>query len=157
MENKKQKNYGFWNWGTGITIAIVTGILLMSFLVYKTTTVSYEMSEPDYYGAELKYEQKQHAIANADGLSVPVKIFQSATSVSIELPKECTESNAIGNIMFYRPSNQKDDLKIAFNRDNGDKIEIDKSKLVSGIYKIKTDWQMNGKVYYNEQSVFVEK
>ena len=157
MENKKQKNYGFWNWGTGITIVIGTGIALMSFLVYKTTTVSYEMVEPDYYGAELKYEQKQNAIANADELSAPVKISQNAASVAVELPKECTENNAGGTIMFYRPSSEKDDLKIVFNKDNMREIGVDKSKLVSGIYKIKTDWKMNGKEYYNEQSVFVEK
>ena len=49
MKNNRpsEKKYGFWNWGTGITVTFIVCATVMLMLVYKTTTVSLDKVEPD--------------------------------------------------------------------------------------------------------------
>ncbi len=158
MKNNKppEKKYGFWNWGTGITITIIVGALLMLFMVYKTTTVDIDMAEQDYYSQELKFNQKLEAISNANQLSSPIVVSQNDQVIKLIVPHECIQ-NVSGEILLYRPSSVKHDLLIAFAPDGNGDIFIEKDQLLKGIYKLKADWQMKGKSFYQEQSFFVEK
>lgn len=154
---KKEKNYGFWNWGTGITITFIIAASFILFLVYKTTTVSNEMAEEDYYSHELKFNEQLKAARNAATLSAPIKVTQDASTVFIELPAECISQQATGSIWLYRPSSEKNDVHLKFDPADDGKIIIEKEKLLTGIYKLKADWQMNGKEYHQEESIYVER
>jgi hypothetical protein len=158
MKNNKppEKKYGFWNWGTGITITIIVGALLMLFMVYKTTTVDIDMAEQDYYSQELKFNQRLEAISNANQLSSPIVVSQNDQVIKLMVPQECIQ-NVSGEILLYRPSSVKHDFLIAFAPDSNGDIFIEKDQLLKGIYKLKADWQMKGKTYHQEQSFFVEK
>ncbi len=153
----EKRNYGFWNWGTGIAITIAVAIGLMTFLVYKTTTIEFEMAEQDYYAQELKFNDKIKATQNAKLLSSKIQIVQDHQFITIHVPEECIVSGATGNILLYRPSAQKNDLHLKFSPDNHGNIVIEKEKFIPGIYRLKADWQMNGLSYYEEQSFYVEK
>ncbi len=157
QSEKTQKNYGFWNWGTGITITFIVAASAMLFLVYKTTTANLEMAEHNYYSQELKYNSQLEASKNAAGLSSPIVIEEGELTLKINVPKECVDQNATGNLWIYRPSSEKNDLHLAFTPDiNGD-IFVEKSQLIKGVYKLKADWQMSGVDYHQEQSFYVEK
>jgi len=158
MKNNQhsEKKYGFWNWGTGITITFIICASLMLLLVYKTTTVDIDMAEQDYYSQELKFNKKLEAITNANQLSSTIAVSQDEQVIKINVPHECIK-DASGEILLYRPSSVKHDVLIAFAPDNNGNIFIGKEQLIKGIYKIKADWQMKGKFYYREQSFFVEK
>ncbi len=156
MKNNQQKKYGFWNWGTGITITFIVCASLMLLLVYKTTTVDLDMAEPDYYSQELKFNEKLKAIKNANALSAPIAVTQNEQIIKINVPHECIH-NASGEILLYRPSSVKHDLLLAFDPDSNGDIFIEKGQLQKGIYKLKADWEMKGKSYHQEQSFFVEK
>lgn len=156
-KDKPTKNYGFWNWGTGITITFIIAASLMLFLVYKTTTVSNELSEQNYYSQELRFNDQLEAAQNAATLSAPVKILQNESQLIITLPKECVEQKATGTVWIYRPSSEKNDLFLTIQPDAKGNMIVEKSKLLPGNYTIKTDWKMNGKDYYNEENIYVEK
>lgn len=155
--NKTEKKYGFWNWGTGITITFIIAASGMLFLVYKTTTANFEMAEQDYYSQELKFNHQLEASKNAVTLSSPIVIDENDMVVKIRVPRECVEQKATGTIWIYRPSSEKNDLHLAFEPDSNGDIFIEKSKLIRGIYKLKADWQMSGIDYHHEQSFYVEK
>ncbi|MGN6531410.1 MAG: FixH family protein [Ginsengibacter sp.] len=154
--NQHQKKYGFWNWGTGITITFIVCASLMLLLVYKTTTVDLDMAEPDYYSQELKFNQKLQAMTNANQLSTPISILQNEQVIRINVPHECIHG-ASGEILLYRPSSEKHDFVLPFAPDSNGDILIEKNRLIKGIYKLKADWEMKGKPYHQEQSFFVEK
>jgi len=158
MKNNRptEKKYGFWNWGTGITLTFIVCATLMLMLVYKTTTVSLDMAEPDYYSQELKFNQKLEAVANANQLSSPIAVSQNDAMIRINIPREAIHG-ASGEILLYRPSSEKNDFVLPFSPDRNGDIFIEKTKLLKGIYKLKADWQMKGKPYHQEQSFFVEK
>lgn len=148
--------YGFWNWGTGITITIITGVVATLFLVYKTTTIEFEMAEEDYYAQELKYNSKIEAMKNAQQLSSSFTISQDNSFLKISVPKECLTVDS-GVIKLYRPSSQKNDLLLGFAPDSSGEILVAKEKLITGVYRLKADWHNEGKEYFLEKSFYVEK
>lgn len=158
MEEKisNQRKYGFWNWGTGIAITIIAGALATLFLVYKTTTINFDMAEEDYYAQELKYNGRMAAMKNVQQLSSTFTISQDNQILRITVPKECLLVDT-GSITLYRPSSQKNDLLLRFEADSNGEIHVSKEKLITGVYRLKAEWLHEGKEYYYEQSFFVEK
>lgn len=158
MKNTEEtpKKYGFWNWGTGIAITIVLSAAFILFLVYKTTTAHFEMVEDNYYEQESKFNHQLEASRNAAALSSSIAVNEDLSFVRIRVPRECVEQNATGKIWIYRPSSEKNDLHLDFTPDSNGEIFIDKDQLIKGVYRLKADWQMNGKDYHQEQSFYVE-
>lgn len=154
--NPNQRNYGFWNWGTGITITIIAGALATLFLVYKTTTINFDLAEEDYYAQELKYNGRLEAMRNAQQLSSTITISQNNQLLIISVPTECINADS-GIIRLYRPSSQKNDLVLNFAPDSNGEIHVLKEKLISGVYRLKADWHKEGKEFYYEQRFYVEK
>lgn len=155
--SKNEKNYGFWNWGTGITITFIIAASAMLFLVYKTTTANLEMAEDNYYEQEMKFSHQLDASKNAATLSAAITIQEDETFLKITVPQECVDQKATGKIWLYRPSSEKNDLHLAFEPDSNGDIFVEQSKLIKGIYRLKADWQMSGMDYHQEQSFYVEK
>lgn len=153
---KDNKNKSFWNWGTGITITIIVAIGLMSFLVYKTTTIQFEMVENDYYAQELKYNDVLIASRNAQALSSRIELKESADFVTIVVPQECMGNDVSGEILLYRPSSEQHDVTIDFKPDSNRQIIISKKKLITGIYKLKADWKIGDMPFHDEQSFYLE-
>ncbi|MBS1730033.1 MAG: FixH family protein [Bacteroidetes bacterium] len=154
---KPERPYGIWNWGTGILIAIIISVAAMSFLVYKSTQVTYEMSEKDYYAAELQFDKTLMAERNANALSKRVTIQQKNDYITILFPAECKEKTSDGTILMYRPSSEKEDIAIPFELKDTAEINISKNEFIKGIYIMKASWKMNGKPYCVTEQFFIDK
>lgn len=154
MKTQKEKPYGFWNWGTGITLTIIICGCLMMWLVYKSTQVTFDMATTDYYAEELKFNAKMKAAENAESLSEPVSITQKDEQVIIHFPRECHDNTQNGSLVLYRPSDQRKDLHIHFAPDEHGNIVIAGSRLIKGMYKLKADWEMNKTPYSIEKDFY---
>jgi nitrogen fixation protein FixH len=153
---KPQKPYGFWNWGTGIAITIVVAASLMLFLVFKSTRVTYDMAEKDYYAEELKFNGKMKASENALHLSSPLTINETDDFLVIQFPAECIGQKLEGTLLLYRPSGENNDINLPLTPDEDGKIMITKQHLLKGLYELKANWTMNGKSYNVEKNFFVQ-
>lgn len=153
---KAGKPYGFWNWGTGIAIAIIVAAGAMIFLVYKSINVNFEMVEKDYYAAELKFDGKMKAAENASLLSSDIVISQDEAQMTIQFPHECTGRELKGSLTLYRPSSENNDIDLPLKLSSEGRIVLPKSRLLKGVYRLKASWEMDGKPYYSEQSVYVQ-
>lgn len=156
-KEKKERAYGFWNWGTGIAIAITTGALGMLFLVYKSTQVNFDMVDKDYYAAEMQFDKKKSAQANTLSLSGSITIEQQENFLIIQFPPECIQQDIEGSLIIYRPSNGKMDIEVPFQLDGDGIVMIDNGKLHSGKYILKGDWEMNHESYNIEKSFYINK
>ena len=152
----KKKPYGFWNWGTGIFITIFISASLMMFLVYKSSKITFDMAEKDYYAEELKYDGSMKAAKNASLLSSPLTINETHEFLIIEFPRECVTSKMQGTLLLYRPSSEVHDVSLPLTPDKDGKIIIEKTKLVKGVYRLKANWTMNGMPYQVEKNFFVQ-
>jgi hypothetical protein len=151
---KESKKFVF-NWGHGIalffTIFVITtiSILLISF------TKDFDLQTENYYQEELVFEEmitkKRNVIA--DQLVFEV----SSTEGAIEFTISGHEQQEMhGDILIYRPSDKRLDLKFELTLDENGKQVIRHESLQAGLYLIKVDFASANKEYYLEKEFVFE-
>lgn len=141
------------SWGHKILfvyLGFVAGIL---FLVFKASQEKFDLVTPDYYEAELKFQNVIDDKQRVTELSAPPKITHSVNTVRIQLPAEFLNKELKGELYLYRPSDASKDVKKSFTSNKGF-VEIPLEKDLSGAYELKLSWQADGKTFYNEQRIF---
>jgi len=141
------------SWGHKILfvyLAFVVGIL---FLVFKASQEKFDLVTPNYYDAELKFQNVIDEKQRTSELSAPPKISHSVNTVSIQLPEEFSNKEVKGQLYLYRPSDATKDIKTEFTT-NKSFAAIALNKNLSGAYEVKLSWQSDGKTFYNEQRIF---
>ena len=122
-------------------------------MVYKASREKFDLVTPDYYDAELKFQNVIDDKQRTAELSAPPKITHSVNAVSIQLPDEFLNKDVKGELFLYRPSDASKDVKRSFTT-NKSFVEIPLDKEFSGAYEIKLSWKASGKTFYNEQRIF---
>ena len=139
------------NWGYKVIIVFVLFATGMLTMVTKSMRAKIDMVTPDYYKEELKYQQVIDGQNNVNALSSPAGITQTAGSVILQFPAEIQGKTVEGKITFYRPSDINKDLTYNIQPDENRQQEFQKKSLVKGLYKVKIEWLMNEKPFYQEQ------
>ncbi|MDI1233211.1 MAG: FixH family protein [bacterium] len=146
------------NWGHKITIVIALFIIAMLSMVYLAFQQTNEMVETNYYDKELKYQLKIDAAENLNSISSnEVLVAQNEKYVQVSLPKNTIKSFARGSIEFYKSDDKSKDKNLSFEPDSNGVFRIDGKEFVSGLYKVRLQWQSNDKSYYREQDLMVQK
>lgn len=144
------------NWGTGITIAMIAFMIFILSFVYKSIALDeyqHELVSEDYYKDELHYQEEIDKLNNAETLHQDISIKNSNQGIHISFPKDIEESNITGEISFLRLSNQKLDFTETIKLSQHEQI-IPAEKLVSGKWIIKVDWKTDEKEYLFKDSWF---
>ncbi|HEY0039458.1 MAG TPA: FixH family protein [Flavisolibacter sp.] len=141
------------SWGYKIAIFYLSFVIGMVFLVYKANSESFDLVTENYYEAELKYQDVIDQKGNVAELSSPPKITHAINTISIQLPKEFTNTTVEGEIYLYRPSDATKDIRKTFKTVNGF-IAFDLGKELSGFYDIKLSWKSGSKQYFDEKKIF---
>lgn len=141
------------NWGYKILIVYVAFVIGIMFLVFKANQQKFDLVTPNYYEAELKFQNVIDQKQRVAELSAQPKISHSVSSVSIQLPEEFLNKEVKGEVYLYRPSDASKDIKTSFTT-NKSFVEMFLHKDLSGAYDLKLSWQADGKSYYNEQRIF---
>lgn len=111
------------------------------------------MVEDNYYEKELAYEGRIEKIRNMSALGGEISISQDGDDLIIIFPDIIKGKKPEGTILFYRPSNQKMDYSLPVKLNDSAKQIVDAGKLVSGKYILKIDWSLDGKDYYQEETL----
>jgi nitrogen fixation protein FixH len=142
------------HWGHKIIIVFTLFAAGILTLVTKSMRTKIDLVTPDYYGEELKYQQVIDGRKQALSLSSPVKISQSAHTVTLAFPAEMQDIPLTGSVLFYRASNSAQDLSLPLQNQKG-LLMLDKNRLQKGSYRIQLQWQANGKKYFQENAMMV--
>ncbi|RFS23449.1 hypothetical protein DVR12_10570 [Chitinophaga silvatica] len=143
------------NWGYKIIIVFVVFAAGMLTLVTKSLRTKIDMVTPDYYKEELKYQQVIDGKQNANNLSTPITISQPGESVVLTFPQEMREKPISGQLTFYRPSDSRKDVSVPLKIDEAGQLLIEKTRFTTGLYKVKLQWSMNDRPYYQEQTLTI--
>jgi nitrogen fixation protein FixH len=141
------------SWGYKILFVYLAFVIGILFMVYKASREKFDLVTPDYYDAELKFQNVIDDKQRTAELSAPPKITHSVNAVSIQLPDEFLNKDVKGELFLYRPSDASKDVKRSFTT-NKSFVEIPLDKELSGAYEIKLSWKASGKTFYNEQRIF---
>ncbi|MCG6959238.1 MAG: FixH family protein [Ignavibacteriaceae bacterium] len=143
------------NWGTGIFISYSVFMLLTIITAVYFMNQDVSLVTDDYYQQELKYQDQIDKIERTNALSEKPAIDFDGLGVNISFPKLLIEKNVVGKIHFYRPSDPGLDFALPISL-NSEGIQLISTKqLAAGYWRLKLNWMMNGKEYYNEKAIII--
>lgn len=147
------------NWGTSIIIAFA---LFMTFILYFVVKVQSnkkydnEMVVKDYYKHDITFQKDLDKTRNAEELAQKPTISITEKGIEVIFPKDFIPKKVIGEIFFYRPSDEKSDFKKTIELDDNSKMTIPKSVFADGRWNITIAWDYDQKSYTIEKSITVK-
>ena len=144
------------NWGHGIVLVIVTGVLGFSSLVFITTREKIDMVTEDYYPKELKYDEQIAKIKNYNALSKKV-VIKKEKDILIQFPDNIADANQIsGLVHLYRPSDKSLDVEKDIKLSSDYIMTLSSDKLIGGKYELIIEWEANSQPYLTKEALYVD-
>lgn len=143
------------NWGYKILITFIIFAIAMLSMVYVATQQTNEMQEDNYYAKELVYQTVIDGKNNLQKTG-PITLTNTPNGVQIQAPAKAVDTIADGKIHFLCPSDEKNDLHIAFSPNANGQQLVHKAQLKNVLYTVRISWKKGNAPYYFEQSFIVE-
>ncbi|WP_298738611.1 FixH family protein [uncultured Chitinophaga sp.] len=143
------------NWGYRVIIIFTLFAAGMLTLVIKSMRTRIDMVTPDYYGAELQYQEVIDGRENSARLSAPVTVKQAGALVELSFPEELKGHSLAGKALFYRPADAEKDMSVPLQLNEEGKLLVDSRRFAAGPYQVKIQWEMDGKPYFHESSLWI--
>lgn len=146
-----------WNWGTGIAMVILLGVIGIGFLVYRTTQTEFEMVTKDYYEREVLFNEEAQAIQNFNASGQTIGISKLREYIVMEFPPEWVGKIKSGELYFYCPSATAHDYMQPLAVDDRGLLLVPINKIAAVDYVLKAHWTMDGKPFAFEQPFVLNK
>lgn len=139
-------------WPMGIAIIYVIFVLLLVAFAVFSRFQSVDLVTEDYYDQEIKYQQQINRIERARSLPEPVNWIydKQKGALTVQFPPQFDPLKVKGNVLFFRPSDAKQDKLVALNLSSNGTQLISTENLTPGFWKIKIFWKVENNEYYNE-------
>jgi len=143
------------SWGIKITILYCGFVVLILSMVFATMTYKVDLVSADYYDQELKFQDKINGIRNTDSLHLSFKTEIAKQVVSLQYPEQWHGKKVAGRILFYRPSDSALDLSYTANQGEQGQQVFASGKFRRGTYKMLCDFQVDGRKFCYEETLFL--
>lgn len=145
------------NWGTGLTLAIVVFVLATLSTVSYLISLEFYLVSENHYEEGVEYQETIDGIQNANDLSTPVLILfdEPTESIKITFPIALRSDSLNGSIKFYRPNDSSLDkrFKLELNEDGQQSIPV--SDFEEGRWKLTLQWQQDTLTYIDHKNIFI--
>ena len=146
------------NWGWGIAIFFITfSVVLIGFIILSTLN-RFDLVSKDYYNEEIGYQKQIDRIARSQtlGQSLTWHYDKMNQIITINFPATTDPRKITGKIVFFRPSDAKQDRLISVQPDSHGWQKIDVHMLSSGFWRMKIFWQSESSEFYHEEQVIID-
>ncbi len=144
------------NFGVKITILYLSFVGLILTLVFLSFGYDIELVSKDYYAQELKYQDKIDAINNANSLNGSIHHSLQRNNLVLSVDSTVYTNDFKGEVVFFRPSDFKKDVKMKLNFINNTQI-VDLKNFEKGVYKMQLSWSSNNKQFFKEEVINIVK
>ncbi len=112
---------------------------------------------PDYYAAEMKYQQRLDQMNRTAQLGREVVIEYRAKhrKLGIKLPPQHLPGKPVGKITFYRPSDPSLDRSFPIELQSDGKQFVDIAAIANGSWRVELKWSAAGQDYFKTQKIVV--
>ena len=142
-------------WGTRIAALYIGFIILMIGMVYVSMCQKVELVSDDYYKKELAFQSQINSTKNADSLSQRILHQNTPAGIALQFPPEFISKNVSGTITMFRPSDATKDIDTPVKLNDKAQQIISYTGLISGMYRMKINWQEGSKSYYSEDTLHI--
>jgi hypothetical protein len=143
------------NWGhkiLGIYLVFVAGIV---YMVVLSSQQKVDLVTADYYGEEIRYQERINESGRASALSAPIQYSIAQGLLTITFPKEFEGKKISGEVQVYCPSDDKKDIHR--NIDISDiTMKVTLPEVNKGAHILKVKWKADGPSYYFEKNIFIQ-
>ena len=145
-------------WPVSIIAFFVCFIAFTVGIVTWSTHHSEDLVSESYYNQEIHYQQRIDAQQRADGEHVAPEIAYDAAArnIALRFPSPAALNAATGTVTLYRPSEAALDKSCALKTDANGLQQIAAANLKAGLWRVKAEWNTNGKTYFAENSIMVQ-
>ncbi|UZR93229.1 FixH family protein [Chondrinema litorale] len=144
------------HWGYGIALFFSSFVAFILFAVFSSTKENIHLVTEDYYAEELAYQNRIDEIKNTNSLNSRVSMRMINEALEISFPTDMVGKDLEGSIYLFRPSDSGLDKQfdIAINEEGLQQINTD--KITKGYYRVKLEWEMDGKSYFVEEPFYIQ-
>lgn len=144
------------SWGYRVAILYCSFVTFMLFLVFKSHSEDFSLVSKDYYKQEIQYQQQIDKQKNSAALSekLGIEFSQAENKARFSFPKNKT--SITGEILFYRPSDSKQDLKVAIQPNAENQQDVSFSSLQKGLWRVQVEWSSDGIEYFDEKPLVIQ-
>lgn len=136
------------NWGIKILIAyllFVTGILV---LVFKSVQSRFDLVEPQYYEAELTYQDRIDEAGRHHALKESIKAEIVNGNIRLTFPEELSKDSIEATAVLYYPADAKKDRNYQFMTLRSYELNVPPTN--KGWHRLKLRWKAKNQHYYFE-------
>lgn len=138
--------------GHWITLSFILFASIIGTIVFLSIRQDISLVDEEYYEEELAYSQQMVRISNFNNLANKPTISNNDDQIHIQFPSELKYDK--GTIHFYRPDKAKYDKKWTIEGHELD-FYFKRKQFVSGKWKVKVEWEKDGKEYYGEYQLYI--
>ena len=131
-------------------VVIILGIFLYRSIQHKAL-MDTTYSEPDLSSQEIIDAKKNLLDVSTNNI-----MNQTQKEVVITLPLGTFEKLEKGSVEMIRKDDITKNVQLTIEPNGYNRRTIPKSQLLKGMYKSRIKWWNDGKMFYKEESVFVE-
>ncbi len=141
------------NWGKGLALALIAFAAMMAWFMIKASQNPSPLVTEDYYGQELKFQQRIDEAARANALSAPVEMVVQRSSVQLNFPAELAGRRISGLLQLQRPDDPLADRTLPLTTDSA-RFTVG-TELAQGRYNAALQWEADGVKYFTQEKVYV--
>ena len=137
--------------------------ILAYYIVFVTIVISacimlgkkrFDLVSKDYYADEIAYQDRINDLGRTSALDEkPTFTVEDYQTVRLRFPAELAGEIEQGNVVLYRPSDARHDLRVDVSLDDAYAQVIVVEKPLRGLWSARLSWQMEGEGYYLEETV----
>lgn len=144
------------NWGGKIVLAFVAFAGVLFTMVYISMNQEVNLVADDYYKQEIAYEEQIQRIRNTKALEEPPRIvfMRTEKAVRIEFPEQLRERFTRGEVILFRPSDRRLDVKESLTLTDG-VFEMSTEDRVKGLWEVKLTWSDANNEYYDHKQIII--
>lgn len=144
------------HWGKGILISIIIFLAGTAFMIVIAFNSPEDLVIKNYYEKGVKYQDQIDRINRTNALQEKVIVEYTGLGLLIRVPKMFSPEKIRGEILFYRPSNAKEDMRVPLSVDSSGTVLISTAGLKKGFWKAELNWNADGKDYFKESSFTIQ-
>jgi len=143
------------NWGQSIFLFFVVFIsLAISFIIFSLRQNN-DLVTDNYYEKGATYSKQMEINGRSAVYNDSIHLTNRNNKIVARFSKSINQMADTMHISFFRPSDKKYDYNFNCLLVT-DSLEIEKSKLAKGRYKVKFRWGLGNKCYMTEKEFFIE-
>ncbi|HET8860823.1 FixH family protein [Marivirga sp.] len=138
------------NWGNKITLVFIGFVILVITMVVISVNQEIHMVEEDYYKEEIAYQGKMEEIKNGHNWEGTISVKQEGNNLALIF----TDAQKVeGKVQFFRPSDANLDFFVPISEE----VNIPIEKFKAGNWKVSFSWEAEGKKYFKEEQIFIQR